>query len=284
MITDRQLMKAFRRLPQRDRVELSGLDMTLEDQERNRGLWLEFVQGYAKRHWKGLRQLKQKAITQKEYAWCQLLELLRAPGHGQGKVLRRPPDDRRFEAVDARSSRELTRQKRRSKRNTETLDKVAIEGTPSRSPRPKGRWDPMVDRARKQMAQAARRRSGKSVAKDRANDAQSQRIEHFAPAYLRLQNGDPYPDAPVDSFAVCYFVGEGAHWVYQAAANREEAEADLKALMDSKEVTRHLLENGPHAGLRSPVIWMVRKMSEDLDDWITIKQTEGAREYVDEHL
>ena len=56
----------------------------------------------------------------------------------------------------------------------------------------------------------------------------------------------------------------------------------VRMLMDSRAVTRHLLESGPHTGGRSPVIWVIKKVSEDPDDWVTITRTEGAREYVED--
>lgn len=100
-LSDKALLGAFRKLSALDRKELSGLDMSLEDQEHHSTLWLEGVRDYAKRHWQHLRNLKQKAITQKEYAWCRFLEQLRAPGFATGSVLGRSRDEIRIEATKA---------------------------------------------------------------------------------------------------------------------------------------------------------------------------------------
>jgi hypothetical protein len=89
---------------------------------------------------------------------------------------------------------------------------------------------------------------------------------------------DPYPSGQKGELAVCHYIGAGTKWIFHRVGTRAEADARVKDLRSSNEVVRVLLENGPHAGSRSPVIWVVRH---DGRDWLTIVETDGAHEYLE---
>lgn len=98
------------------------------------------------------------------------------------------------------------------------------------------------------------------------------------------EESDNYPESPIGTLAVCHYILGGAKWVFYPVDTKEEADARIKALMASEGVYRYLLKEGPHAGGRSPVIWVVKKNGDGWNDWGITKQTEGAREYVADDL
>ncbi len=93
-----------------------------------------------------------------------------------------------------------------------------------------------------------------------------------------LKGSQLYPAGTEGELAVGYYREREDLPDLFPASDRSEADAMFAEFLGSDLPVRVLLEDGPHAGRRSPVLFIVRCAGGT--NWFIIKETEGAKQEV----
>ena len=99
----------------------------------------------------------------------------------------------------------------------------------------------------------------------------------FDASSVLCDEGQRYPHGSEGKFAVCHYLPNEAKWVFHRTSTRESADARLRTLMKHPDVLKVVLNAGPHAGIQSAVVWVVRH---DGQNWQTVMETTGAMQHL----
>lgn len=98
-------------------------------------------------------------------------------------------------------------------------------------------------------------------------------------AVMKITSGHDYPRGTPGEFAACFFFETEAHWGFISGPTRAAAEKEFLSILRRSDV--HRVPSSSRPGAVNLVAW-IAECQPNGTTWLRIKETQGAKNYLNE--